>query len=267
MPGKYAWHFASTKTTPMKRMQLLLTIVALCMSAASSSAAVVVTQFTGFSDGNNGGTNSALVGFDIVNTNSILIATIYVDTATPGPLISNVRFGNGGGIGAGDVAPTLTLTDSRLLSYVFINPSTSSGLSFRADNSSGTVGLAAALYEVSGANTDLSSITTATNSTTITTATASELVVSFAGRNGGNQSLGTPTIFTVTDIAIAAGTVTGTGAVASASATAPTIGSQNITWAATGAAGRIAYAFEAVPEPTSALLGGLGLLVLLRRRR
>ena len=261
----------------MKSCKLLSIATALCMTAASSSAAVVVTQFASWSDGNLGGSLSPTVAFDIVNTNSILIATIYVDTVPPGPLISDVRFGNGGGIGSGDVAPTLTLTDGRLLSYVFINPSTASGLSFRATNST-TSGAAAALYEVSGANTDTATFTTVSSptsgATSITTTTASELIVSFAGRNGGNQTLGTPTIFTATDIAIVASTVRGTGGLSSASATAPTIGSQNITWTANGgspaSAGRIAYAFKAapaVPEPSSALLGGLGLLVLLRRHR
>jgi hypothetical protein len=170
---------------------------------------------------------------------------------------------------------TLTIADGRLLSYVFINPSTASGLSFRASNSSGTVGAAAALYEVSGANTDTATITTVSSptsgATSITTTTASELIVSFAGRNGGNQTLGTPTIFTAPDISIVASTVRGTGGLSSDSATAPTIGSQNITWTANGgstaSAGRIAYAFEAVPEPSTVLLGGLGLLVLLCRRR
>ena len=222
---------------------------------SSVNADVTVQQFASWADGNAGGPLSPTVAFDIVNTNSILIATVYVDTATPA--LTDVRFGNGGGIGSGDVAPTLTFADNRLLSYVFINPSTASGLSFRATNSTGS-GAAAALYEISGANTDTSSITTATNSTTITTTTASELVVSFAGRNGGNQSLGTPTIFTVTDIAVAASTVRGTGTVASASATAPTIGSQNITWTVntggSASAGRIAYAFEAAPVVTDPYL-------------
>ena len=215
---------------------------AVCLSATSSNAQTV-QQFVGFSDGNNGGTLDPIVNFDVVNANSILIATVYMDNTTPA--LTNVRFGNGGGIGSGDVAPDLTITDNRLLSYVFINPSTASGLSFRATNSIPNAGTAAILYEVSGANTTLSSITTATNSTTITTSTASELVVSVAGRNAA-----APTeagFFAAAEIEIQGSTVTGTGSVASASATAPTIGSQDITWTGNSPAGRIAYAFEAAP--------------------
>lgn len=242
-------------------MQLPLTTAALCMTAAFSNAQTV-TQFASWSDGNAGGSLSPTVAFDIVNTNSILIATVYVDTLPP--TLTDVRFGNGGGIGSGDVAPNLTFTAGRLLSYVFINPSTASGLSFRATNSTGS-GAAAALYEISGANTDTATFTTVSDPTsgaTSITTTTSERVVSFGGRNGASQGLGTSTIFSGTDIAIVASTVRGTGGLSSASATAPTIGSQNIAWAVntggTSSAGRIAYAFKAAPVDPYLAWAGAG---------
>ena len=114
-------------------MQLSLTTAALCMTTAFSNAQTV-TQFASWSDGNAGGSLSPTVAFNIVNTNSILIATVYVDTLPP--TLTDVRFGNGGGIGSGDVAPNLTFTAGRLLSYVFINPSTSSPAKLAASASS-----------------------------------------------------------------------------------------------------------------------------------
>jgi hypothetical protein len=257
----------------MKPKQKLLTVIVLCVTAAAGNAAITIQQRGSWADG-NAYVAVPTVGFDIVNTSSIFIATVYTDRDTPGLTVP--RFGNNGGIGSGDVAPTLTIPGGatgggRLTSYVFVNPSTASGLSFRVNNpiSGGT---AIALYEVNGANTDPSTFTTAfdnlTATTSITTATVGEMVISFAGRNNaGNSTLGAGSIFSPTIDIVSAGAILGGGTINAADSIAPSIGAQNITWTNTSSVGRIAYAFEAVPEPSTALLGGLGLLVLLRRRR
>lgn len=251
----------------MKTKQLLLPAIALCMSVASSHAAITIQQSATFIDG-NGFVATPTKAFDVVNPNSIFIATFYSDNAAPA--LTNPRFGNNGGIGLGDVGPTVTITDGRLVSYIFVNPSTASGLSFRVTNASG--GAAAAFYEVNGANTDpltFTSSTSPTNGTTpISTSTTGEMIISFAARNNAaNSALTVGTIFPGIDL-VSPGAILGGGTINAAFAIAPTIGSQNIAWATNAqATGRISLAFEAVPEPSSALLGGLGPIVLLRRRR
>ena len=229
--------------------------VASLLMLGSVKAALVV-QTTGWSDGDVGAvptTNSAVVPFDITNANSILIATVYIDNNPANYNVSNVRFGDGTGIGNGDVAPTVTFSDSRLISYVFISPSTASGLSFRLDSATNS-GIGVILYEVSGANTDLGSITTVTGVNSITTDTADELIVSFAGRNNTTApTVNSSSIFSGRDEA--ATPMRGGGSIASASATAPAVGSNNITWNNTDS-GRIAYAFEASADaaPTFPLI-------------
>ncbi len=215
-------------------------------SFTTSEASIVVVQTTGWSDGNVGNVPGANVPIDIVNTNSILIATVYNDNAPASINVSNIRFGDGTGIGNGDVAPSLTFSDLRLRSYVFINPSTASGLAFRLDSATNT-GLGVILYELFGADTDPGSITTVTAVNSITTTTPDELIVSFAGRNNATApTVNSSSIFTTQDEAY--GPMRGTGSIASASATAPAVGSNNITWNS-ATEGRIAYAFEASAGP------------------
>ncbi len=214
----------------------------------TTSAVAGVHQWTAWSDGNVGNvptTDSAVVPFDIANANSILIATVYIDNNPDNFNVSNVRFGDGTGIGNGDVAPTVTFSDSRLLSYVFINPSTASGLSFRLDSATNS-GIGVILYEVSGANSDLGSITAVTGANSITTNTADELIVSFAGRNSTTApTVSSSSIFTTRDASLTA--MRGGGSIASASAIAPAVGSNNIAWN-NASEGRIAYAFAANPD-------------------
>lgn len=251
----------------MKSKQILLSAIALCMTAVTSHAAITIQQSATFADGNSF-TATPTKAFDVVNPDSIFIATFYSDNAAPA--LSNPRFGNNGGIGTGDVGPTVTITDGRLVSYIFVNPSTDSGLSFRVTNASG--GAAAAFYEVNGANTDPLTFTTSTSptngATSITTSTTGEMVISFAARNNaGDSALDAGTIFPGIHL-LNGGAIFGGGTINAAFAIAPTIGSQNIAWATNAQAiGRIAIAFEAIPESSTALLGGLGLLALLRRRR
>lgn len=231
-----------------------------------SASAATVAQFGGWTDGNDGTQFSAEVAFDLISTNSILVVGVYVDAADTSGL-SNARFGNGSGVGSGDIAPDASYSDSRSASYLFLNPSTASGLSFSMDSSSGG-GLAIILYEVSGASLELGSITAITGSNAIETTTADELIVSFAGRNNtSSATVNGSSIFSDEDLRSQdVGAVRGGGSLASASAVAGSIGSQNITWNS-ATEGRIAYSFEAVPEPSSLLLLGMGGLLAMRRQR
>ena len=239
----------------MSSISPLLFPTVILLATSPVFAAPSVEQFTLWTDGNNGAQFDALVDFDIVNANSILVATAYLDAAAP-PSFTNVRFGDGTGIGSGDVAPDASFIDSRTASYVFINPPTDAGLSFRLDSASGG-GIAAILYEVSGANTSLDSITTVTASNAVETTTPDELIISFAGRNGtGTATVNGASIFPDEDVRSSESTfggVRGGGSLSSASATAPAVGSNDITWNS-ATEGRIAYAFKAgasIPSPVS----------------
>lgn len=249
---------------------LLATTLAAVGMICSANAAIVVTQSDSWVDGNNGAGDgkdnlAPVIDFDVVNTNSIFVVTLYVDAAGVAG-VTNARFGDGGGIGSGDVAPDLAVSDGRVISYIFLNPTTASGLSFRATNATG--GVAAILYELAGAATTLDSITSATASNSITTTTADEFIISFQGINGTLvPAVSNSSVFLgVEDIQTPGGSIVGSGSLNSAVATAPSIGSQDITWSG-ATVGRVALAFEVVPEPSSLALMGLGGLLIARRRR
>lgn len=233
--------------------------------ASTASAAVTVQQSTFFQDGNNTAVSpAASIPFDVVNTGSILVVGIYVDNTATAYDFTTLNFGG--------IAPDASYTDGRLQSFLFLNPSTDSGLSFDYSKvnagtaTPNTSGIGIILYEVSGANASLSFITSSTNSNAIETTTANESIVSFAGRNNTTAPTENTLLFNGTDRV--ANFMVGGGSIASASAIAGTIGSQDITWN-NATDGRIAFAFEAapaVPEPSSLVLVTLGSLVVLRRR-
>jgi len=117
-------------------MTLTLKTPLACIAAAAfagSASAATIAQLAGWTDGNDGPQPSAEVAFDVVSPNSILVVGVYVDAADTSGL-SNVRFGDGNGIGSGDIASDASYSDSRSASYLFLNPSTASGLSFRMDS-------------------------------------------------------------------------------------------------------------------------------------
>lgn len=264
-------NFSTSLTSLYRRTKMklatktLLTCTATAALVAGSTHAATVTQSIEWVDGNNSTlANDADIAFDVTNANSILIATLYVDNDTPA--FTSVLFGDGGGLGSGDVAADATFSNGRLTSFVFLNPSTASGLNFQIEKTS-SGGVGAILYEVSGAKTSLANITTSLGSSTIETTTADERVIVFAGKNGtGLPASSNGSIFAGAEDHQLNGPIFGGGNHSSASAIAPSIGNQDITLSPNND-GRIAYAFEVVPEPSSLALLGLGGLLIARRRR
>lgn len=237
-------------------------LFAFLTALASAGAAVSVQQSTAFNDGNDGGTDTSTgtIAFDIVTTDSVLVAGIYVDNVIGAYNFTTLNFGG--------QAPSASFIDGRVQSFLFLNPSTASGLFFNytkvntIDSLPNNSGIGIILYEVSGA--DLASIASATGSSTITTTTPNELVVSFAGRNGtASLPAENSPIFSGNDQT--ASVMTGGGVIASASGVAASSGVQNISWS-NATDGLTAFSFKSVPEP-SALLLGMGALSLLLPRR
>jgi hypothetical protein len=233
-------------------------VAASFVCAPLANAAVTIVQSGTFEDGNTGGSSLNSYTFSIAGVSSanILVVGVYADSSTSS--IDSATFGG--------VTPTSTLTDGRTTSFVFSGLSAATSSDFFIDPTQNPVGIGLIWYEVS--NADLSSVTSITGSNAITTTAAGELVIGFAGRNGvANTSVNSSSIFFDGDATIAVTGITGGGMLSADSAIAATPGSQNITWN-NATDGRIAYAFQAIPEPSvTAFAGLLSLLVIGRRRR
>jgi len=243
----------------MKKI-LLPTIFAFAATIPASAQSVVQSVF--YQDGDDGTSHlAASVGFTSnVTAGNIVVAGMYIDGSAGQATSTDAVFGG--------VSADSFFTDLRLYSWVFDDVAGGS-LTFDFTNT-GSGGIAIVLYEVSSA--DFASLTTVTATNAITTSVADELILSFAGRNNSvAPTISGSSIFSTQDYPTSPNvTIWGGGSNASASASAPSIGSQNISWN-NASEGRIAYAFEAgnvIPETSSAaLLGVAGLSLLIRRRR
>jgi hypothetical protein len=142
----------------------------------------------------------------------------------------------------------------------------------------GANGGIASIYGLAGTvdgvgNTGKSSLTQASAgnvSTSITTSGADSWVFAAVQNSGTNNSAGTPSIVAPLTAGHSGFWGTQWGGLASGTQTVSTSGSSLTPTFSTNAGNNIQVAaveFLAVPEPSSALLGGLGVLALLRRRR
>lgn len=247
------------------RTQFVCSLAALTLSAAflsPLSAAVVVTNSaSGFL--NNAATDSPF-SHTVQNSNSVLVIGFYIDTDTD---VTSVSFG---GVAASNFFEAGA--NSRTYLAYWNNPATGSGdLTLGGTFSGGGgVDLLVGAYELAGV--DMGATVTSSVGTTITTPTDNEFVISFAGRNGngditpGASSIIDTNLFTLDSIDISdAGGSGGGGSVGGGAGLAGLTGSQNVSWSTND--GVASYSFQAIPEPSAALLGGLGALMLLRRRR
>ena len=185
--------------------------------------------------------SSIVQAFTVNQTESVLVVGLYQDGTT----LSYVRFGDGNGVGTGDQAADLILSEGRSSIAYFLNPSTDAGLSIRLDN--GAAGFIGA-WVLSGINLSEAPITDTDNS--ITTTAANMMIVSWAAINGSvvitadNGSMST-------DITLFSNGTTGSGI--GGNLQAPTAGAYNVGWSGDDESyGPFSLAFsEAVPGAIS----------------
>jgi hypothetical protein len=126
------------------------------------------------------------------------------------------------------------------------------------------------IYELSGVDSSVPAVTATGGS--ITTAADDSYVVNFIGINNDEGDLAVPTsgsIVTKDGFADGNGSIGG-GSVAGGSGVAAIAGSQTLGWQDFDGGfpqGEVSAAFAPIPEPSTVLLGGFGLLALIRRRR
>jgi len=240
------------------RFTPLLTAVFAAISSVTSQAAITVTGSDTLHLASVGtGTG---ISYTIQNTDSVLLVGMYLDSASPIP--ATVTFG-------GVAATGFISTDRTTLAY-WQNLATGAGTVQLTGGFGSGDDVIYGLYELAGV--DLGAGVTSSITGTITTPTDGELVVNFTGQNTNNEP--TPSGTSIIDSnPIGANTAGGAGgALSGGTGLAGLAGSQDISWTypappAASPQGIVSYSFVAIPEPSAALLGGLGALFLLRRRR
>jgi len=245
-----------------KSTLLTASVAALLMSASASSAAIALLDSGGVAKTQTSASTITVTSTDLgtfdANGASKLVVTVSGERGGAGSYAH-------AGVTYGDVEMTLILgsaTDNtaRYISMWYLDNVTVTG-DFVVDfggNGSGVGFGAVALSGTKAGGAADSSFSLGT-STSITTTTASEFLMAAGMANGTTA----PTASSPLTQLFSGDTGSSSGAaghrfVTSASTVTPTF---------TGANGVIAASFEAIPEPSAALLGAIGFLVLLRRRR
>ena len=239
-----------------------LSLIAAFSVISHAQGAITVTQST-----NGAGSDTFSAAFDVINASSVLVVGFYVDDADGSRNPANPRFGNGGGIGSGDVAPDSSYNSDRMNFYVFLNPDTAGGLQFSIDNSSSVGGYTYAMWELAGVELDTGTFTVSTN-TSITTDSANEFIVSIAGANGSaanvQHNAGSDILL---GSVIGGNNAPGGGGMRGGTIQTTSPGTFDVSWTTSQFEGQIAIAFQAVPEPSCALLSLLGIGLACRRKR
>jgi hypothetical protein len=243
----------------MKNTYKIASCLATAALVSTASAAITITQV---SPATSQTVSKALdMSFDVINASSWLVVGVYGDSGTPG--FNTPDFGG--------VAPTASYFDSRVAVFIFANPSTASALDFSITTTSAN-GLGAVAYEVAGADLTLATVAVSNSTSSVTTTADNEFLFSFAGRNSpAEPTLDAASILTldrsIPDDLEGVEKITGDGSLTAASGAAGTAGAQNLAWINAND-GLITLSFDAVPEPsTTALLGLGGLALILRRRK
>ena len=254
---------ATTAATPPKSKFLSVKFATVLLMAISPLAVQGAITVTG-SDTYGAVPDDTAFSYEVQETDSMLVFGFYNDEATDPT-----------GASFGGVTADGFLAGSRMGIAYWKNPTVGSG-DFTFTGISGAHVLLGGVFEL--ANVDLDETPTGTfvpkntDPNEITTVTANEFVVSFAGRNG--DSTITPGVDSIIDSDLFSiggfvnppdGTST-TNALGGGTGLAGAAGLQEVTWDNEDR-GSLTYSFQAIPEPSSTALIVLGGLALILRRR
>ena len=251
-----------------KSTLLTASVAALLMSASASSAAITILP-GGSGSLNDAGTTDAypstiVSSFDASSASKIAV-TISTETGFGDTLQTGVSFG------ANSDAFTLATSGFNGIQNAFIyylDASDATGGSFGTGDivingaSGDSNDFAVSWLFLSGTADGIGASNSALNQTVSLTTTAADSFVVAAHANNGNSGLAqSPLTALLNGDAGSAGGGSGYATIASPS---------TADYSFTGSTSRpvtLAVEFTAIPEPSAALLGAIGFLVLLRRRR
>ena len=240
---------------PPKPIMQFLAAFAVASGAANAAVTIVDT------DSRSGFGTSTTINFSTTVTGgNVLVVGAYADAGGAGSGV-NITFG-------GNAATGRRNSDRGFMAY-YQTATLDTSVTINLTSSATSVGLV--LWELS--NVDLTAGVANGAGDTMTTTVANTFVVGTGFRNGNLISYNGAAVFDTQDIPVfviqnGSGFIVGqTGSIGGASGLAATAGSQNISWNNDGDGSAIAFGFVAVPEPSAALLGAIGLIALLRRRR
>jgi hypothetical protein len=241
---------------------ILATATAFAIYSGSANAATIAVVGTGqaSASGLNATDAVATLNYTLKSGGNVLVLGAYIDFSSPAAEEATITFDG--------FSPNARITSDRGTMAYFKPDALDTSVTIRVTSKiadyAGFV-----LWELS--NVDLTAtVASAAGGDTITTSVANTFVVGFGFVNGTTTPTisATGAVYTATDITpFLIGNNPGAGTIGGASGLAASAGSNDISWANDGNGSVLAYGFVAIPEPSVALLGGLGLLALLRRRR
>lgn len=262
------------------RIKTLTPFAVAAALAASPALATVMATDTFFDSGDSGlvdeggGVYSYTytpTGFTAAGADKLVLGYINKDTgAVAGPVVASATY-NGVAM---DLAIQDTTGSNRVRNSIFYldNVATDGNLKITFNDSvpSNQTSWVVALYALSGTAdgfADTNSNKGTGTGAAVSVGTATGFVLNVWSRNNGGLELVTPSDFTEdVDLSVA----TSGGALAALINSAETTGAGSYATNSTGTngtAGMVAASFDAVPEPGSLALMGLGGLLIARRRR
>lgn len=247
----------------MKLKSIILSAAAsMALYSGSANAATIAVVKTGFAqagDGNASFTNTATLNYTLSSGGggNVLVLGAFIDKNDSAGAAATITFGGSPAVGR-------ISSDRGTMAYFETDPLATT---ITVNVQSATTGfLGFVLWELS--NVDLSLGVVSGIGSSITTTNANTFVLGTGFANGNPTLTASGSAYTTTNIApFLIQNNTGAGVIGGASGLAATPGNYGISWANQSNGSALAFGFTAIPEPGAAMLGSLGLLALLRRRR